>query len=114
MPNYAGNNLLRIDIDSLETTYYPLPRAGMNPYMAGVDGDHGVWVSLQGGDEVAKLDPGSGEWSLYAWPSRGTGLRNLAVVERDGRVEVIGAYFNANRIGRMIMRTRAELQLDAF
>ena len=114
VPNYAGNNLLRIDIDSLETTYYPLPRAGMNPYMAGVDGDHGVWVSLQGGDEVAKLDPESGEWSLYAWPSRGTGLRNLAVVERAGRVEIVGAYFNANRIGRMVMRTRAELRPDAF
>ena len=114
VPNYAGNNLLRIDVDTLETTYYPLPRAGMNPYMAGVDGDHDVWVSLQGGDEVAKLDRESGEWSLYAWPSRGTGLRNLAVVERAGRVEVIGAYFNANRIGRMVMRTRAEVQQDAF
>ena len=114
VPNYAGNNLLRIDIDSLETTYYPLPRVGMNPYMAGVDGDHRVWVSLQGGDEVAKLDPESGEWSLYAWPSRGTGLRNLAVVEHAGRVEIIGAYFNANRIGRMVMRTRAELRPDAF
>ena len=114
VPNYAGNNLLRIDIDTLETTYYPLPRAGMNPYMAGVDGDHDVWVSLQGGDEVAKLDPDTGEWRLYAWPSRGTGLRNLAVVERAGRVEIIGAYFNANRIGRMVMRTRAELQPDAF
>ena len=43
VPNYAGNNLLRIDVDTLETTYYPLPRAGMNPYMAGVDGDHDVW-----------------------------------------------------------------------
>ena len=114
VPNYAGNNLLRIDIDTLETTYYPLPRTGMNPYMAGIDGDHAVWVSLQGGDEVAKLDPDSGAWSLYAWPSRGTGLRNLAVVERAERVEIIGAYFNANRIGRMVMRTRAELQPDAF
>ena len=26
VPNYAGNNLLRIDVDTLETTYYPLPR----------------------------------------------------------------------------------------
>ena len=36
---------------------------------------------------VAKLDRESGEWSFYAWPSRGTGLRNLAVVERAGLVE---------------------------
>ena len=86
----------------------------MNPYMAGVAGDHDVWVSLQGGDEVAKLDRESGEWSFYAWPSRGTGLRNLAVVQRAGHLEVIGAYFNANRIGRMVMRTRAEVQQDAF
>ena len=114
MPNYAGNNLLRIDVDTLETTYYPLPREAMNPYMAGVDADHDVWVSLQGGDEVAKLDRESGEWSLYAWPSWGTGFRNLAVVERAERVEVIGAYFNANRIGRMVTGRRAEVQQEAF
>ena len=114
VPNYSGNNLMRIDIDTLETTHYPRrPRAGMNPYMAGVDSNRNVWVSLQGGDEVAKLDRATGQWSFYAWPSRGTGLRNLAVVNRDGRVEIVGAYFNAARIGRMVMRTRAELQRDA-
>ena len=110
VPNYSGNNLMRINIDTLETSYYPLPRVGLNPYMAGVDSHHNVWISLQGGDEVVKFDPSTEQWSFYAWPSRGTGLRNLAVVERNGVVELIGAYFNANRVGRMVMRTREELQ----
>ena len=74
VPNYAGNNLLRIDVDTLETTYYPLPRAAMNPYMAGVDGDHHVWVSLQGGDEVAKLDRESGRVEPLRLALAGHGL----------------------------------------
>ena len=110
VPNYSGNNLMHIDIDTLDTAYYPLPRAGLNPYMAGVDSGHNVWISLQGGDEIAKFNRLTADWSFYSWPSRGTGLRNLAVVERKGALELIGAYFNANRVGRMVMRTSEEIR----
>ena len=110
VPNYSGNNLMRINIETLNTTFYPLPRVGLNPYMAAVDNSHNVWVSLQGGDEVGEFEPDTERWSFYAWPSRGTGLRNLAVVDRNGVVEIIGAYFNANRVGRMVMRARKDLQ----
>ena len=110
VPNYSGNNLMRIDIDTLKTTYYPLPRVGLSPYMSAVDNSHNVWTSLQGGDEVAKFDPTTERWSFYAWPSRGTGLRNLAVVDRNGVLEIIGAYFNGNRVGRMVMRTQKDVQ----
>lgn len=110
VPNFSGNNLMRIDTDTMSTTFYPAPRVGMNPYMAPVDANHNVWVSFQGGDEVGKFDPRTEEWTLYSWPSRGTSLRNLGLVEQNGVVQVIGAYFNASRVGRMVMRTESDLE----
>ena len=110
VPNFSGNNLLRIDTETMKTTFYPAPRVGMNPYQAAVDGDHNVWVSFQGGDEVGKFDPNTERWTLYSWPSRGTALRNLGLVDHNGVVQVIGAYYNAARVGRMVMRTERDVR----
>ena len=110
VPNFSGNNLMRINTDTMKTTYYPAPRVGMNPYMAAVDSSHNVWVSFLGGDEVGQFDPNTEQWTLYSWPSRGTALRNLGMVDHDGVVQVIGAYFNAARVGRMVMRTERDVQ----
>ena len=108
--NYSGQNLMRINIDTMKTTFYPAPRAGMNPYMAAVDSSHNVWVSFLNGDEVGKFDPKTEKWTLYSWPSRGTALRHLGLVDHNGVVQVVGAYFNAARIGRMVMRTQRDVQ----
>lgn len=110
VPDYLGQNLLRINARTLKTTYYPVPSFGMNPYMAAVDNSYNVWMSLQGGDQIARFDPKTEKWSLYDWPSRGTGLRTFALLDRDGELQVIGAYFNGNRVGRMVMRTEQTLQ----
>ena len=110
VPNFSGNNLMRINADTMTTTYYPAPRVGMNPYMAAVDSSHNVWVSFLGGDEVGKFDPRTEEWTLYSWPSRGTALRNLGMVDHNGIVQIVGAYFNAARVGRMVMRTERDMQ----
>ena len=110
VPNYSGNNLMRINIETLKTTFYPAPRTGLNPYMAATDSSHNVWVSFQGGDQVGRFNPKTEQWTLYSWPSRGTGLRNLSVVEHEGVVQVVGAYFNGARVGRIVMRGERELQ----
>jgi hypothetical protein len=31
-------------------------------------------------------------------------------VDHDGSVQVVGAYFNGNRVGRMVMRTKNDVQ----
>ena len=67
-------------------------------------------MNLQGGDQIAKFDPKTEKWSLYDWPSRGTGLRAFALMDRDGVLQAIGAYFNGNRVGRMVMRTEKDMQ----
>ena len=110
IPNFSGNNLMRIDIDTRKVSYYPAPRPGMNPYKAGVDTSHQVWVSMQGADDVGRFDPATLKWTLYSWPSRGTALRGISVVDHDGVVEVVGAYFNGARVGRMVMRKAADVQ----
>lgn len=110
VPNYSGQNLMRINIETMKTTYYRSPRVGLNPYMAAVDASHNVWVSFLGGDEVGKFDPKTEKWTLYSWPSRGTALRHLGLVDHNGVVQVIGAYFNAARVGRMVMRTERDVQ----
>ena len=110
VPNFSGNNLMRINIETMKTTFHPVPRVGMNPYMAAVDASHNVWVSFLGGDEVGKFDPTTETWTLYSWPSRGTALRHLGLVDHNGVVQVIGAYFNAARVGRMVMRTERDVQ----
>jgi streptogramin lyase len=111
VPNYSGQNLMRINIETMKTTFYPAPRVGLNPYMAAVDASHNVWVSFQGGDEVGKFDPKTEKWTaLYSWPSRGTDLRHLGLVDHNGIVQVVGAYYNAARVGRMVMRTERDVQ----
>lgn len=110
IPNYSGQNLLRINSHTLKTTYYPAPVYGLNPYMLAVDNSHNVWMSLQGGDQVAKFDPKTEKWTLYSWPSRGTGVRSFDLLDRNGQLQVIGAYFNGNRVGRMVVRTEQDLQ----
>lgn len=110
VPNYAGNNLMRINIETKKTTFYPAPRTGLGPYMAAVDASHNVWVSFQGGDEVGKFDPKTEKWTHYSWPSRGTALRNLGLLDHNGVVQVIGAYYNAARVGRMVIRTEKDVQ----
>jgi streptogramin lyase len=109
VPNYSGNNLMRINSRTLKVTYYPAPRVGLNPYMPGIDKSHNVWMSLQNTDDIAKFDPQTGKWTFYTWPSRGTGLRTFHLVERDGVLQLAGAYFNANRVSRMVVRTRKDV-----
>ncbi len=109
IPDYAGNNLLRVNSRTLKTTYYPAPRLGLNPYMPGIDSHHNVWMNLQGSDEVAKFDPRTAEWTLYSWPSRGTGLRSFHLLDRGGQLKLAGAYFNGNRVAVMVMRSRRDI-----
>lgn len=106
VPNFVGNSLMRINVRTRKATYYPAPRVGLNPYMTAVDKNHIVWMSLQGSDEVARFDPKTETWTFYAWPTRATGLRDFHLADHGGVLQLSGAYFNANRAARMVIRKR--------
>ena len=106
--NWWGMNLARIDVKTRKTLYYPLP-VNTNPYNTVVDKTHMVWTNLMNDDAVAKLDPGTGRWTVYKLPSLGAELRHIAFDDLRGDVWV--PYREADRAARLQFRTQA--QLDA-
>ena len=81
--NWWGHNLAKIDIHTLEPTYYQLPIEA-HPYATAVDRNHMVWTNLSSDDAVAKLDPSTGRYTIYKLPSIGTELRHIAVDDAGG------------------------------
>jgi streptogramin lyase len=110
VPDYSGNNLLRINTHTLKTTFYPAPRAGLNPYMAVVDSAHNVWMNLQGSDYVARFEPKTEKWTLFSWPLRGTSTRAFHISDQNGQVQLSAMFYNANRVGRMVIRSKQDIQ----
>ncbi len=82
-----------------------------HPYATAVDRNHMVWTNLSSDDAVAKLDPSTGEYTLYRLPSVGTELRHVAVDDADasGEPAVWVVYREASRAARIQFRTAEEL-----
>ena len=106
--NWWGRNLAKINIHTLEATYYPLPIEA-HPYATAVDRNHMVWTNLSSDDAVAKLDPTTGRYTIYKLPSIGTELRHIAVDDAGGP-DVWVVYRESSRTARIQFRTEARLQ----
>src|SRR6185503_4216784 len=103
-------NLARININTHETSYIPLPNPESNqPYHVVVDSDHGVWTNLWSTDQVAKYDPTGKKWTLYDLPTRGTETRFVSLLEKDGKREVILPYSRARKVAVMTFRSEADI-----
>jgi hypothetical protein len=46
-----------------------------NPQMCGA-----IWTA----DRIAKSDPTKGEWTMFDLPTRGTEIRHISLLEKDG------------------------------
>ena len=106
--NWWGQNLAEIDIVTLEVTYYQLPIEA-HPYATAVDRNHMVWTNLSSDDAVAKLDPNTGQYTIFKLPSIGAELRHIAVDDAGGP-DVWVVYREASRAARIQFRTEDELQ----
>jgi virginiamycin B lyase len=109
VPNFYGNTLLRIDTKTKDLKYYPVPYAAMNPYEAQVDSTHRVWVTFQNSDEMGRFEPETGKWTMYSWPTKGMAQRQNHMVERNGVLQFTAASGQAFRVGRMVIRSAAEV-----
>jgi virginiamycin B lyase len=107
--NWSGNNLMRIDTKTKQFKFYPAPAAGMSPYDVGIDSSHRVWVGMQNGNEVGRFDPNTEQWTIYPLPTRGVSPRNLMLVEREGRIEIMLPANDANKVVRLIPRTAEDV-----
>ena len=106
--NWWGSNLAKIDIHTLEATYYHLP-IGAHPYATVVDRNHMVWTNLSSDDAVAKFNPDTEQYTIYKLPSLGAELRHIAV-DNAGGPDVWVVYREASRAARIQFRTEAQLQ----
>ena len=107
---FAGANLMRLNGRTMDHKIYPLPGNFMGAYMPAIDNSHNVWLNAQGDDAVLLFDPRTEAWTSYYWPSRGAAPRHLSVIDRDGVVQVVTAFWGTSRAGRMVIRTEKDVQ----
>jgi len=110
IPNFYGNTVLRIDSRTKVLKYYPAPSPGMTPYEAAVDSQHRVWITFQNSDEMGLLNPETGSWTMYSWPTKGMAQRQNHMLERDGVLQFVSASGLSHRVGRMVMRSDKDVQ----
>ena len=104
VPNNAASNLAKINIHTLETTYYPVEG---NPYFVTVDKDSNVWTNLFIDAKVGKFNPRTEQWTYYTLPSR-CESRNLSIDDIRGDVWVPCA--NTSRVIRLQFRTAEQIR----
>jgi streptogramin lyase len=107
--NSWGATWARINTETLETRIVPLPDATMQPYHIVVDSRHNVWGNLWTSDRIVKLDPKTDTWTVFDLPVRGTEIRHISLLEREGKVHVVIPVYRTNHMGVLTVRTEAEV-----
>ena len=107
--NSWGATLARIDTKTGQSTIIPFPDPAYQPYHIAVDHNHNVWGNLWTADRLAKYDPSKGEWTMFDLPVRGTEIRHVSLLERDGVTKVIVPVYRDSMMGVMTLRSDADI-----
>jgi streptogramin lyase len=107
--NSWGSSLARIDTKTLQTTIIPFPDPSYQPYHIAVDQNHNVWSNMWTTDRVAKYDPAKGQWTFFDMPIRGTEVRHVSLLERNGVTKVIMPLYRDSQMGVMTLRSDADI-----
>jgi hypothetical protein len=99
--NFKGNNLARVNIHTLETRYYRLPMLG-HPYRVDFDVDHNAWTMTHSDDRVLKLNPKTGQWTVFQLPTNGCEQRHMTFDQQ--RNEFWSTCYRAAKIVRIQFR----------
>jgi streptogramin lyase len=107
--NSWGASLAKINTKTMEATIIPFPEKTMQAYHITVDQNHNVWGNLWTSDQIVKFDPAGNKWTMFDLPVRGTEIRHISLLERDGKTQVIVPIYRASQMGVMTLRSEAEL-----
>jgi virginiamycin B lyase len=107
--NSWGATLARIDTKTGQTSIIPFPDKSYQPYHIAVDQNHNVWGNLWTADRIAKYDPSKGQWTMFDLPVRGTEIRHVSLLERDGVTKVIVPIYRDSKMGVMTLRSEADI-----
>ena len=81
----------------------------MQPYHIAVDQNHNVWGNLWTADRITKYDPTKGEWTMFDLPTRGTEIRHISLLEKDGVTKVTVPIYRDSKMGVMTLRSEADI-----
>jgi streptogramin lyase len=107
--NSWGSTLARIDTKTLETKIIPFPSTTMQPYHIAVDQHHNVWGNLWTSDQIVRYDPTANKWTTFELPVRGTEIRHVSLMERDGTTKVIVPVYRSSQMGVLTLRSEADI-----
>jgi streptogramin lyase len=93
----------------MQTSIIPFPDKAYQPYHIAVDQNHNVWGNLWTADRITKYDPAKNEWTMFDLPVRGTEIRHVSLLERDGVTKVIVPVYRNSKMGVMTLRSEADL-----
>lgn len=106
-----GGNLARIDINTMQQTYVPLPSPQtQQPYHVTIDSKHGVWTNLWTADQIIRLDPATNTWSAFDLPTHGAETRYVSILEKDGKMSVTIPESRARKVAVMTFRSEADME----
>lgn len=90
---YGKGKLIHVDpVAGRVLKEYALPAGPTGgPYAVNVDGAGVVWANEIQTDTVVRLDPGTGQMRVFALPSKGVGIRKMAV-DAQGRLWYMGSH----------------------
>ena len=89
--NSWGSTLARIDTKTLQTTIIPFPDPSYQPYHIAVDQNHNVWANMWTTDRHRQIQPVKRRLDVFRPPIRGTEIRHVSLLERNGVTKVDGA-----------------------
>jgi streptogramin lyase len=107
--NSWGSSLARIDTKTGQTSIIPFPDPAYQPYHIAVDQHHNVWGNLWTADRITKYDPSKGEWTMFDLPTRGTEIRHISLLEKDGVTKVTVPIYRDSKMGVMTLRSEADI-----
>lgn len=107
VPLWAGQHLAEIDIHTLKVTYHATPVHGQ-PYHTEVDARHNVWADIPMSDSLVRLNPGTGQWTVFRLPSIGCNSRHFSLDAARGEAWL--PCDQASKVARFQFRTVEQLR----
>ena len=109
---YVGNSwagtLAKINTRTQETSIVPLP-ANLKPYHVAVDSKHNAWLNIWMTDQVLKYDPKANTFTSFDLPTRGSEVRYVSLLEKDGKTQVVLPSYRTRKVAVMSFRSEADL-----
>lgn len=109
--NYLSHTVTAYDRKTLAAQTYPLPSGCERPWQIIFDAGGGCWVTCDTTRQLAKLNPATGNWNVYATGvPAGENLHSLAMSAGVFWFTAYGA--STGRIGRRLTNGTMELSPD--